>query len=158
MNDTQLWSTMNTFQSLMRQYIADICAIDGCRMPNISETTTCDAVINYRKTWNNKLSWNADSETDTYTKKGRTRFIESYPDCGAAVEIQPELEFFYRFAYQPSADKLSVFMHVCCGIGKRFGSDYAVPDNITLYDEYEPNNAWYDHNNIQRQEYKGEEE
>eukprot|EP01083_Nonionella_stella_P186140 680673_1 len=122
--------------------------------------TTCDEgedhIIQFSHVWSPRESSTVERDdpdwVESWVDAGRREFIADNPDCGAATESSPELEFFYRFFYSGDQDKLWFRAHICCGLGRRFGPNYEVPDdNIWTPNQgkaslYGPNEAYDDHN------------
>eukprot|EP01083_Nonionella_stella_P009616 27610_1 len=99
--------------------------------------TTCDEgedhIIQFSHVWSPRESSTVERDdpdwVESWVDAGRREFIADNPDCGAATESSPELEFFYRFFYSGDQDKLWFRAHICCGLGRRFGPNYEVPDD-----------------------------
>eukprot|EP01083_Nonionella_stella_P186139 680670_1 len=116
--------------------------------------TTCDEgedhIIQFSHVWSPRESSTVERDdpdwVESWVDAGRREFIADNPDCGAATESSPELEFFYRFWYSGNSERLGFQARVCCGIGRRLAIDYAVPSDVANHDKYVPNDAFYLHN------------
>ena len=144
----ELKSLINEFQSLMQDYLYDICPLPDksrCKKPKLSWTDSPTAqptkspidpycrsahgnIIDYRYVWINIDSYRK-SQDPQYQADGLTEFFNE-GGCPVSNEIN---QYFYNVDYKKAANRVIIDLIICCD-DKMFPLSYI---NSVNPDEYE---------------------